>query len=98
MPTTVLGKWSIGFAVAFIVLFAIFFLVAAGGETGGNTLSDNLWLAVPGILADVFGIITFLTSLVAIAKYKERSSMVIVAFAFGFMLTVFTLGEVVFPH
>ncbi len=98
MPTTTLGKWSVGFAIAFIVLFAVFMVVAASGETGGNTLSDNLWLAIPGILADVAGMLAFLTSLVAIVRNTDRSTLVIIAFALGFVITTFTLGEVIFPH
>ena len=98
MPTTALGKWSVGFAIAFILLFAVFMVVAASGETGGNTFSDNLWLAIPGILADVAGILAFLTSLVAIVRNIDRSTLVIVAFALGFIITTFTLGELIFPH
>lgn len=98
MPKSVVGKVSVGFLVAFIVIFAVFFLIAMSGEKGGDTFADNLWLSVPGISAAACGIVAFFTSLVALIKEKDFTVLVILAFIFGFMITSFIAGEMLFPH
>ena len=47
-PTTGWGRLTIGLAAGFIVFGIAFFIAAATGQKGGDTLGDNLHLAVKG--------------------------------------------------
>ena len=102
MPNTKIGKWSVGFGVAFVVLMALSLLVAfiIGGEPAvieGSTgvsilvLILNAALNFSGLLSLVLGIYT-------IVKYKEWSVCKYLAVLYGLTLLMFLLGEFIFPH
>jgi hypothetical protein len=98
MPRTGPGKWSIWLITAFAVLFAIFWLVVAAGQRGGEGFFDNLLLTVPILLAGIAGIASLFTGLVGIIRYRERSILVYPAMVIGLCVLLFVVGEIAFPH
>ena len=98
MPKTLLGRWSVGLAIAFFLLLATLALLAKSGQEGGETFSDNLLLAVPGLLSGVSGVAAFFTGVAAILRRKERSPLVFLATLIGLLVLLFVLGEVSSPH
>jgi hypothetical protein len=99
LPTTALGKWSVGLVISLILFFILSMaIVTLGHQTGGETFIDNLYIAVPMFLAAISGIAAFFVGLVSIFKYKEGSVLVIVSSFVGFICLIFILGEFLFPH
>jgi hypothetical protein len=98
MPKTVLGKWTVGSIIAFFVFFASLVLLAVSGEKGGDTLFDNPRLAFAGIFAALSALAAFFTGIFSIIKSRERSPVVFVSTAIGFLVLLFLLGEFLFPH
>lgn len=98
MPKTKIGKWTVGFLALFFVSFATLMIMAATGQQGGDTFMDNLYLGIPGILAAISAITAFITGVISIFKYKDRSIAVIVAAVLGFIVLFFLAGEFIFPH
>lgn len=80
MPKAVLGKWSVGSMVAFILLFVLLQVLVASGQEGGETFFDNLALSIPVILMAASGIAAFLVGLVSVVKNKERALTLFLAF------------------
>ena len=97
-PTTYLGTWSAWLIVAFAVSLASFGILVASGQRGGATFFSNPILTVPILFAATSGIAAFVTGLISIVKRKERAISVYVAVAFGLVVLVFVLGEIIFPH
>ncbi|MGI2336275.1 MAG: hypothetical protein ACRKGH_06515 [Dehalogenimonas sp.] len=98
MPKTRLGQWSVGLLAFFIVLFGVFQVFVATGQRGGDTIFSNPLLAVPISLAGLAGISAFFTGTVCIIKNTERPFLVWIASIVGFVVFVFILGELLFPH
>jgi hypothetical protein len=92
------GKWSVGLAVAFILFFALFQILVASGQRGGETFFSNLLLTVPVLLGGTCGVAAFVAGLISIIKSKERSVLVFVATVIGLIVLMFILGEVLVPH
>ncbi|HCR71792.1 MAG TPA: hypothetical protein DIW23_10140 [Anaerolineae bacterium] len=104
LPTTSLGKWSVGLIVAMPLLFII-----------GTSFTNSLYKSVPAgdtILADIAarpalaltmlvgmtaGISAFITGLLAIIK-KENALLVYVSAIIGGLLLLFLAGEFLFPQ
>lgn len=97
-PTTAWGRSAVGFAAAFVVLMAAFLILVASGQRGGATLSSNLTLAIPGLLAAASGVVALVTGLIGIFFRHERSMLAFVATVIGALVTVFVVGEFAFPH
>lgn len=84
--------------IIFFLLFALVQLLVATGQRGGDTIFDNLLLAVPALMAGVVGLASFFTGIISIEKSKERSVVVFLASAIGFVIPVFLLGAIIVPH
>ena len=97
-PTSHAGRWSVGALGTFALGLAGLFMVAALGQEGGETFSDNWWLAGPGLVAAVASLVAFVSSITALTRWRERSISVIVALAVSAMAIIFMLGEVIVPH
>lgn len=93
LPITKLGKWSVGFTISFLVFLMVLMLMAASGQTGGETFSDNLLLAIPGFVAGGSAIVAFIIGIIAIWQQKERSWPVYVAVIIGLLATIFIVSE-----
>jgi len=98
MPKTLLGKWSVGFILAFFLSFTILQLLIFSGQRGGAEFFTNLILAIPGLLAAIFAIFSFFTGIIGILIKKDHSIFVILATIIGFFILIFCLCEILFPH
>ncbi|MGI9598934.1 MAG: hypothetical protein ACR2QK_22410 [Acidimicrobiales bacterium] len=98
LPTTTPGRWSTLAGAAFALLVAVFALMVAAGQRGGDEFFDNLWLALPGLGAFFAAVAAFILGALAIATSGERSVAVMAATTVGFLVTAFGLLEVLFPH
>lgn len=98
MPNSCLGKWSVGLIFIFFLSFVTLRLLVSYGQRGGEAFFSNPLFAVSGILAAVAGILAFFTGIAGILKFKERSVLVFLATAIGFLIFFFCLGEILSPH
>lgn len=98
MPKSKLGKWTVGLIFTFFIAFSFLMLMAFSGQEGGDTIFDNLLLGIPGIIAALSGILAFVTAVISIFKYKDRSVLVILAAIIGLIIVFFLSGEFIFPH
>lgn len=98
MPKTKFGKWSLVCIGSFIVFLLIGQAMVASGQEGGETFTDNLLISVPMSLALLSGVLAFAFGLYSIIKQKERSPMVFIAAAIGFLILVFAVGELLGPE
>lgn len=98
MPHTKLGKWSVRLMGLFIILMTIFFAFVTAGQKGGDGFFDNLYLTIPVIIAGISGIFSFVIGLLAILKQRDKSLLVYISSFLGFLITLFILAEIFFPH
>ena len=98
LPKTVLGKWSVGLAISFIVFFVLLIILSAAGQKGGDTFFSNLSLSIPGLLAIVSGVAAFFTGVISVIFMKERAVLTFLAIAIGLLLIVFIIGDFLFPE
>ena len=98
IPKTLLGKWSIGLAVASIVLFILLQFFVASGLRDSYTFISGLLLTIPVPLAGISGISAFFTGIIGIIKSRDRSVLVFLSTMIGLFVILFLLGEVLFPH
>ncbi len=97
-PKTTLGKWAIALTTCLILFFIIFQILVASGQRGGDTFFDNVTLAIPITLAGISGISAFVTGITSIIRNKERSALVFLATTIGFLVLLFSFGEILIPH
>jgi len=98
LPKNYLGKWSCGLIVAFAILLGIFFIFIALGERGGMTFFSNLKLTIPMVLASLSAITAFFIGLASLIKDKYKSVLVLLSTTIGFLILLWVLAEIVFPH
>ena len=96
-PKTCLGKWSIGLILSFFLFLTLFFILVKFGERGGQTFFSNLKLTIPVLIASFSAIGSFITGFVSIMK-KERSVLVFLTSLIGFLVLLWIITELLFPH
>jgi hypothetical protein len=96
LPTTTLGKWSIGSSIGvFVLLFLNPLIVGLGTLVGGKDLSSNqILFSVIGALLVGFSATAFVTGVIGMIKFKERSILVIIATLFNFVYLMFALDTI----
>ena len=92
-PKSILGKWSAGLAVAFILLLALSGVLTGLGGVGPGPVGPII-----GVAFGISGIAALVTGLISMIRNRERSILVILAVAVGFFVLVFLIGEFLFPH
>jgi hypothetical protein len=97
-PKTKPGKWSTGLIIVFFLFIAVFLILVASGQRGGDTFFSNLALTTPMLLGGVSGVSALATGIIGIVKSGERSVFVFLAAAIGLFVLIFSLGEILFPH
>lgn len=79
MPQTVPGKGAVGSFLVLLLGAIVLLLAAASGQTGGETIFDNLWLGIPAIVGLVSATVSMITGLVAVIRRHERVAVVVFA-------------------
>ena len=67
-------------------------------QTGGNKLTDNLWLGIPMVAAGIYMVLAFFIGVFAISRQHDRSPQTIASTVIGLFAVVLLLGEFVAPH
>lgn len=93
-PGRAAARCLVGFGVAFLAMLA----ASIAGQTGGDRLSDNWWLAAPALAAAGCALVGLPLALYAIVRYRERSLSVWLAVVVGAVAVFFLAGEVIAPH
>ena len=104
IPSSPLGKWSVGFIVMVPLLTALgtAFVQAYQTVPAGDTILEDLLtrpgVALPMLTAFASGIVALLCGLFAIFKKKDHSILTLLATLLGFLILLWVLAEVLFPH
>ena len=91
MPKTKLGKWAGGLLAVFLVFFIALIL---GRNLAGFQPGTPL-IVIVGICAMIAGIATFVTAVLSLVKFKDRSFVVILATIIGIIAMLIVVMEVV---
>ena len=90
MPKTKLGKWAGGLLVVFVVLLiALIYGMNVAGWRPGTPLSITV-----GICMAIAGVATFVTAVISLVKFKDRSFVVILAVIIGLIAVLIVIMEV----
>lgn len=103
MPKTVLGKWSLGFAAVFVViyLYSVIMTGLSQRHIGDDVLMSPVVRPVLisiSLIGIVSGLLAFITGLISYIKYKDKAVLVQAAICIGFFVVIFLVGEFLFPH
>ncbi|MFZ0158465.1 MAG: hypothetical protein WAL50_05495 [Kineosporiaceae bacterium] len=98
-PTSLAGRWASGMLGAAAIALMAFAIAAVVSDLDpvSTDFFDNLWLAVPLLAAWVMAAAALVTSIVA-ALRRDRSAAVLAILGISYSVTVFGVGEAVFPH
>lgn len=104
LPKTILGKWSI----ALIVVMPIFFYIGTSfvdfyesvptGKTIPHDIVVRPGVALPMLTGFVCGVAAFFIGVIGITKRKDYSIFVFLSTAVGFLMLLWCLAEILFPH
>jgi divalent metal cation (Fe/Co/Zn/Cd) transporter len=100
LPKTSLGRWSVGLAAAFILLFVLLqtFYASVRRNPVPNPVPPSPVILIGVVARYISGIASFVTGLISMIKSKERSILVFSVVIVGFLALIWLLGEVLFPH
>jgi len=98
VPTTSPGRLAVLGMATFLGLMALFAILVASGQRGGEGFFDNLWLTIPVLVAFASAVMATLAGAAAVITQGERSIVVIAATIIGLAITIFGILEVAFPH
>jgi hypothetical protein len=91
MPRTSLGRWAGGLLAVFLGLtVALILSMQLAGLMPGTPLIITL-----GTCMTISGIAAFVTGVVALIRFKDRSFVVILAVVLGFFASLISIMEVV---
>jgi hypothetical protein len=82
----------------FVVGLVTLMGAAASGQEGGDTLLDNLWLGIPGVVAGASALASLVLGAIAVIKSRERSVATLVAVVISAIVAFFLVGEFTVPH
>ena len=97
-PNTILGIWSVRLIVVSILFFIFFYAFVASGQRGGDTFFSNLSLAIPILIAAILAVCAFFTGITSIFRNRERAVFVFISTTIGFLVMLYGLAEIIFPH
>jgi hypothetical protein len=94
-PSTRLGWVSLGFLGVFVAALGFMMVAAVSGQTGGNTFTDNWWLAGPAFTAAAGAFVAMSVAVAAVFACAERTWSVLLAIPVGGLVTLFVLAELI---
>lgn len=98
MPKNRLGKWSVGFGIAFVVLMALSLLVAVAIKGDITATVGNPLFPILSVALSLAGLLSFFAGIFTIIKYKEWSICKYLAVLYILAALFFLAGEFLFPH
>ncbi len=104
IPKTILGKWSIVLIVAIPVFFYIgmsfvgFYESVPAGKTIARDIVVRPGVALPMLAGFVSGITAFFVGIIGITRKKDYSILIFLSTAVGFLVLLWCLAEILFPH
>jgi len=103
VPKTKLGKWSVGLIITMPIFFYIgFSFVDFYNSQSGRTILQDIivrpGVALPMLAGMASGTLAFITGIMSIIKRKERALFVYISTIIGFLLVLFLIAEIIFPH
>ena len=98
IPKTQYGNYSGGLLLAFVLFFLMAQIAIMSGQRGGDTFFDNLWISMPMLLAFLSIFLSMVLGAISIIKDHERSPIIFTACIIGLLITIFVLGEFLYPH
>ena len=91
MPKTKLGKWAGGL----LAVFLLFLIALILGRNLAGFQPGTPLIVIVGICAMIAGIATFVTAVLSLVKFKDRSFVVILATIIGIIAMLIVVMEVV---
>jgi len=104
MPKTVLGKWSIVLIVVMPIFFYIgmsfvsFYESISAGKTIPHDIVVRPGIALSMLVGFISGIAAFFTGIIGIIKKKDYSILVFLSTVVGFLVLLWCLVQILFPH
>ncbi len=90
MPKTKLGKWAGGLLVVFVVLL----IALTYGMNVARWRPGTLLAVTVGICMAIAGIAAFVTGVISLIKFKDRSFVVLLAVIIGLIAVLIVIMEV----
>ena len=87
MPKSLLGKYALGLLIIFLLCLILLILQFNTGITLLVSLPDMTF----GVPVVITGIATFITGLISLKKYKDRSPVIILTIIFGAIVVLSTV-------
>ena len=98
VPATTGGRLCLASFTFGVLSLVVMMAAAISGQEGGDTFTDNWWIAGPAVLAALGIVVAFVTGLVAIIGSRERAATVFLVTAIGAIVTLFVTGELLTSH
>ncbi len=90
LPMTLLGKWSVGLNIAWLILFITSELILGPGPVFNMPLAYSLTVAETGL-----AITSIVTGIISFTKSKKLSIFVIIAVIIGFYGFIGGIGSLI---
>lgn len=97
-PSSRGGWWAVGFAAVSLLGLAVFFVMVASGQRGGDSFLDNWLLTGPMVVVLAAAIAGLIAALLAVVRSHERGLAVAIPALWGLFVTFFAVGELAVPH
>ncbi len=90
MPKSLLGKYAIGL----LIIFLLCLIAITIGVNSGITPRGGIQARTIGVSMLITGLATFITGLISLTKYKDRSPAIILTIIFGIIAVLIIVMEV----
>jgi len=90
MPKSLLGKYASGL----LILFLLCLIIIIVGVNNGMTPRGSIQARIIGLSMLVTGFATFITGLISLIKYKDRSAAIITTIIFGVIALLIIVIEI----
>ena len=104
LPRSKPGKWSVALVAMVPVLFYLgmsfvsFYEFIPAGKTIPRDIVARPGVALPMLAGFAAGITAFFCGINGILKKKDHSLLVFISTVLGFLVLLWVLAEIVFPH